>query len=234
MIEKKYAMTDEVIEYRGIKLHRIRALRDFGDIKAGELGGFIQREENLDHGGYCWVWKYAKAYENAAVMGDAQIKGQGEVCESGKIMGDSQIFDIALVCGNAVVNDSVVKDEAVISGNSYINDSIISGSSSIANNSKEIQDSEDSKDSEDSCVLIEKSQVSGPTEILDASVIIESQIAYAVVKDAKILRSHIENLDVTRLKESHISGNQKGKFEIKNGITFITDLILAGPIIHIN
>ena len=29
------------------KLHRIEALRDFGDVKKGDLGGWIEKEENL-------------------------------------------------------------------------------------------------------------------------------------------------------------------------------------------
>ena len=36
-------------------LFRIRALRSFGDIKAGDLGGFIENERNLSHTGSAWV-----------------------------------------------------------------------------------------------------------------------------------------------------------------------------------
>ncbi|MDE5977041.1 MAG: hypothetical protein K2G70_01045 [Turicibacter sp.] len=34
-------------------LYRIRALRDFGDVKQGDVGGYIEKEENLSHEGYC-------------------------------------------------------------------------------------------------------------------------------------------------------------------------------------
>ncbi|MBB4077294.1 hypothetical protein GGR08_001625, partial [Bartonella fuyuanensis] len=31
-----------------------QALKDFDDIKAGDLGGFIEKEVNLSHDGNCW------------------------------------------------------------------------------------------------------------------------------------------------------------------------------------
>ena len=39
----KYELTDIV---QG-KLARIKALRDFGNVKEGELGGFIESEDNI-------------------------------------------------------------------------------------------------------------------------------------------------------------------------------------------
>lgn len=66
-MEKKYILIDESIECFGHTLYRIRALRDFGAVKAGNLGGFIQTESNLSHDGNCWV------YGNAWVSGNALI-----------------------------------------------------------------------------------------------------------------------------------------------------------------
>lgn len=34
---------------------RIKALKDFGEIKAGEIGGLIEQEENLSQDGNAWV-----------------------------------------------------------------------------------------------------------------------------------------------------------------------------------
>lgn len=44
---KKFELTTDFKMYCGKKLFRIRALIDFGDVKAGDLGGYIEREENL-------------------------------------------------------------------------------------------------------------------------------------------------------------------------------------------
>ena len=56
---KKYEMLkDQSLEYEGRKLYRIRALVDFKcheglfnnrKIKAGDLGGYIEKESNLSH-----------------------------------------------------------------------------------------------------------------------------------------------------------------------------------------
>ena len=50
-MNKKYELTDETINHYGVVLHRIKALRSFGDVKAGDLGGFIESEDNLSQEG---------------------------------------------------------------------------------------------------------------------------------------------------------------------------------------
>ena len=41
----KYELTTETIQFAGHILHRIKALKDFRSVKAGELGGWIKEEE---------------------------------------------------------------------------------------------------------------------------------------------------------------------------------------------
>lgn len=38
----KYELTSETSQYAGHILYRIKALKDFGSVKAGELGGWIE------------------------------------------------------------------------------------------------------------------------------------------------------------------------------------------------
>ncbi|WP_375668510.1 MULTISPECIES: hypothetical protein [unclassified Bartonella] len=90
--EKKYELTDETIEVGGyITLYCIRALRDFGDVKAGDLGTFIQKEDNLSHDGNCWISDDAKVYDYAKVFGDAQVFG------GTFISGKAKIYDSPLI-----------------------------------------------------------------------------------------------------------------------------------------
>ena len=76
---KKFELTTDFKMYCGKKLFRIRALIDFGDVKAGDLGGYIEKEKNLSHNGNAWVsdnaWVYGDAwvYDNARVSGNADI-----------------------------------------------------------------------------------------------------------------------------------------------------------------
>jgi len=41
-------------------LYRIRALKDFGDVKKGDIGGYIQSKSNLSQEGNVWIYDAAK------------------------------------------------------------------------------------------------------------------------------------------------------------------------------
>ena len=74
-MEKKYKLTDETINLCGKKLFRIKALKDFEDVKKGDKGGFIEDEHNLSHDGNSWVDGNAMVYGDARVYGDAWVCG---------------------------------------------------------------------------------------------------------------------------------------------------------------
>ena len=77
---KKFELTSEfVTNIFGTKLFRIKALVEFGDVEAGELGGYIEKEENLDHDGNAWVSGNARVYGDAQVSGDAWVYGDAWV-----------------------------------------------------------------------------------------------------------------------------------------------------------
>ena len=82
---KKYELTEETKVIGGKTLFRIRALRSFGDIKAGDLGGFIENERNLSHEGNAWVSGDARVEDNARVDGDAWVDGNAQVSGDGLI-----------------------------------------------------------------------------------------------------------------------------------------------------
>ena len=78
---KKFELTAEfVTNVFGKKLFRIKALVAFGNVEKGELGGFIEKEDNLSHDGDAWVYGNAQVYGNARVYDDADyavVKGFG-------------------------------------------------------------------------------------------------------------------------------------------------------------
>ena len=74
--QKKYELTDEfIVHWSGKKLYRIRALVAFGAVAAGQLGGFVESEKNLDQSlsGNAWVYGNAQVYGNAWVRSYAVI-----------------------------------------------------------------------------------------------------------------------------------------------------------------
>ena len=76
---KKYEFTGEVKKFCGSTLHQIRAVKDFAIVKAGDIGGWIEKEENLRHDGNAWVCGDALVYGNARVYGDAEVCGNAQV-----------------------------------------------------------------------------------------------------------------------------------------------------------
>ena len=72
---KKYILTDETREYNGVILHRIKAIKNFGDVSEGDLGGWVENEINLLQKGDCWVYNNAIVCENAIVCGSELVYG---------------------------------------------------------------------------------------------------------------------------------------------------------------
>ena len=72
-MEKKYILTEETKEVGGHILHKIQAVRDFGDVQKGDLGGWVESEENLSHDGNCWVSGNGRVFGNGEVSSNARI-----------------------------------------------------------------------------------------------------------------------------------------------------------------
>ena len=86
---KKFEFTGETktisLFFRTATLHRIRAIAEFGLVKIGDLGGWIEKEENLSHEGKAWVWGNAEVWGNAKVCGDAEVFSASHVLVIGAI-----------------------------------------------------------------------------------------------------------------------------------------------------
>ena len=120
-MSKKFKLTSNFKVFLGRKLFQIKALVSFGDVKEGDLGGYIEKEENLSHCGNAWVYGNAKVYGDAEVYGDAKVYGNAEVCGNAKVCGDAEICGNAKVCGNAwVYGDAEVCGNAKVYGDAEI------------------------------------------------------------------------------------------------------------------
>ena len=88
---KKFELTSEFVTFLGKTLFRIKALVSFGDVAEGELGGFIERENNLDQSGDAWVSDDAKVFGNAKVCGNAWVSGNAKVFGNAWVSGDARV-----------------------------------------------------------------------------------------------------------------------------------------------
>ena len=103
MYMKKFEFTGETkILFDGTILHRIKALVEFNlgyfIVKAGDLGGWIEKEENLSQDGNAWVYcnamvyGNARVYCNAIVYGNAWVYGNAMVGGNAEVYGDSYVY----------------------------------------------------------------------------------------------------------------------------------------------
>lgn len=153
---KKYKLTNESIKFYGRKLYRIEALKTFSNVKKGDKGGFIERENNLSQYGDCWVYenakvfKGAKVYDNARVSGNVKVFNNAKVFENANVYGNVEVYDDAKVYGFARVYDSVmifgnakvfgsadIYDRAMINNKSEVSGyAMVHGDAIIINNAK--------------------------------------------------------------------------------------------------
>ncbi len=117
MSNQKYEITDIAHEVYPF-LHRIRALHDIGgEVKAGDLGGFVENEENLsfEQGDTAWIFDNAVSCNNATVDKGSSLRGAAIACENTCISGGAKLFDYARVEDYAYICGGVVRGRARVS-----------------------------------------------------------------------------------------------------------------------
>lgn len=113
----KYLMEPApIFSLTGDPLFRIIALKDFADVRKGDLGGFVSTSDNLSQEGNCWVYGNARVFQHAKVSGDARITGNtliygyaqitGKVLIHGnvQVFGDAKLTGAIRLWGNALVS----------------------------------------------------------------------------------------------------------------------------------
>lgn len=126
----RYEFTDETRVIDGVTVHRIRATADFNDVKRGDLGGFVESDDNLngDLGCKCWVYDNACVYGRAFVDGDAVVKDNAIVYDDAIISSRSKVMGNAKVHGySRLLDRAVVKDDADVFGYSQLYDDVVIG-----------------------------------------------------------------------------------------------------------
>lgn len=123
----KYKMTDNTLVVDGRVLHQIVALKDFGMIKKGDLGGWIEDYSNLSQEGRVWiadnacVYASARVIQNAFVCNNARIAGTALVAGDAFIGGNAYVCEETCVCGNAYVyGKTCVSGKALVGENARI------------------------------------------------------------------------------------------------------------------
>ena len=118
---KKYKFTGESKKRGNRTLLRIVATRDFGSVKAGDIGGWIEKESNLSHEGNCWVYDNGAVYGNGRVYDNGVVNGNVTVYGNGRVSGNGRVTDNGRVSDNSRVYDNgIVSDNGVVCGNGVV------------------------------------------------------------------------------------------------------------------
>lgn len=130
----KYRLTGETKLWFDRTLYRIRALIDIQKhgVKKGDLGGWVETEENLSQDGAAWIGGLASVYDAAQVCDGALVSGSALVYEAARISGLAQVCDGAQVSGAAVVRETArVSGAALVSGSAVVSGSARVGGKAV-------------------------------------------------------------------------------------------------------
>lgn len=136
---KKYRLTSEKSEFEERIIYRIQATKNFSDVKAGDLGGWVESESNLSQEGDCWVYDDAMvlmnafvsdnakmkdksvAMDNAILSENALMKNESMLLGNARLSANAKMFDKGFADKNALITDNaVIKDNAIITRNAEI------------------------------------------------------------------------------------------------------------------
>ena len=121
-IEKKYELVnDGSFMCNELGLYRLRALRNFSDVKKGELGGYVAGEHSLSHDGNCWIYEGCVVSDNAVVRDNAVVLHHSSVSGSARVYGRAAVSD-SDISGSARVHGRSLCMQAEVSGNADISE----------------------------------------------------------------------------------------------------------------
>lgn len=135
---KKYKLTNNKKEWFGKTLYQIESLIDFGDVKKGDKGGYIEKEENLSHEGNAWVYGDAKVCDNAKICDNAKVYDNAWVYGNACMSEDSHVYDSSMVFDNARMfknatarGKSTLCNNATVCGGAKITNAFVGGDAEI-------------------------------------------------------------------------------------------------------
>jgi len=126
---KKFKLTENTKQICLTTIYQIEALKDFSDVKKGDVGGWVEKESNLSQEGDCWIYNdsvvinnacvcnnarvinNAFASGNASIINDVIVSENSRICNNAIICGNSKVYGNGFVYCNAIICDDVIVDE---------------------------------------------------------------------------------------------------------------------------
>lgn len=123
----KSCISDGEMSIVEIKLYRIQALKTFTKpggynpvVHVGELGGYVESEDNLSQEGSCWLFDKARVKDGGKVLDDAIVYDKCLVSKNSIVGGRSIVGGHCFVTNQSVVIDSTLEGNVIVNGHSTI------------------------------------------------------------------------------------------------------------------
>ena len=114
------------------EIYRIRALKDFNNVKAGDIGGWVCSENNLSQEGDCWIYNEAKCLDEARMFNNARMYDTSSMFDNARMYHYARMYDNTMMYDNARMYDNAVMcDNSIMFGNSMMFDNTIMFNNSL-------------------------------------------------------------------------------------------------------
>ena len=230
-MNKKFDLTNQkyIILPTGsaVTCRQVLALKDFGDIRAGELGGWVEQGSNLSQEGNCWIGPSVVLTGDTRVTGNAALTGHvlatdselsGDVSVHGDAVPDHAFGTVleraslsgrAMVSGQLTMKGGTLMDDVFLSGTCNLEGSpVVSGEACLEN-----------------VTLTGHAEVSGCAKLCDSRLEGHAFVGgHAVVQFAQVSR-HGRIFD-----NAHVAGHSMGQMaDISGKAVICQDASLKGP-----
>jgi len=131
-MKKKYRMEKD----EEFGMYRVIALRNFGDVKEGDIGGYVETEDNLSHTGNCWIYDDAIMRHESRMTGNAKLHNTAVMYNNSSITDDAEMFGDASLYNHATLHGSAVmcNDSAMYNNTEMFDHAQLYGSASLFGN----------------------------------------------------------------------------------------------------
>lgn len=202
---RKYKiLTNESRSYNGKTLYRIQALKDFSNVKQGDIGGWVSDYTNLKQDGNCWIYDNSIVFDGAEISENAIIKGSALIFLNSKISGDVEIVGNVKIGDSKITGKCVVLNEALHGMINIINSDISKGVSVVTYGDDQAQIFINNSKLSNGVNIIADGYVSvdgvKETIIMDGTIHIRKDAAIKTMRDIYFIKMNGENKHVTFYK----------------------------------
>ena len=191
---KKYELIKESkTMFEGIEIYRIRALKDFSDVRTGDIGGWVCSEDNLSQNGNCWIYDNAKCLDDARVYYNAKMYDNAIMYDDAIMYDNSRMFNNTIMYNNSrIFNNAKMYDNAMMYNNTRMFSNAIMGDNTIMYDDAIIGDN---------AKMFDNSRMYDDAIMYDNAILDKDKLLYGSINESykKIFQYHCEKRLLTAI-----------------------------------